>query len=137
MRLTRWIPTFLAFPLAGLLTIETVGAFDGSASGAAAGLLAGAVIGAGQWLALVVAMGALAGGAVGAAQATQLARGAAAWTLASAAAWVLGWLVTAEIIVDLDRGYVVFGSSGALTATLLTGLVLQRLLAPSPRVAVA
>ena len=36
MRLTRWIPTFLAFPLAGLLTIETVGAFDGSASGAAA-----------------------------------------------------------------------------------------------------
>ena len=54
-----------------------------------------------------------------------------------AAAWALGWLVTAEIIVDLHRGYVVFGSSGALTATLLTGVVLQRLLAPSPRVAVA
>ena len=52
MRLTRWIPTFLAVPLAGLITIETVGSFDGAASGAAAGLLAGAIVGGAQWLAL-------------------------------------------------------------------------------------
>jgi hypothetical protein len=48
----RWLPTFLAFPLGGLLAIETVGSLDDPLSAAAGGLLAGAVIGAGQWLAL-------------------------------------------------------------------------------------
>ena len=52
MTLKRWLPTFLAFPLGGLLALETVGAVTDPASAAAAGLLAGAVIGAGQWLAL-------------------------------------------------------------------------------------
>jgi hypothetical protein len=52
MTFTRWLPTFLAFPLGGLLAIETVGSLDDPLSAAAGGLLAGAVIGAGQWLAL-------------------------------------------------------------------------------------
>src|SRR3954447_19723960 len=52
MTFKRWLPTFLAFPLGGLLTIETVGSLHGPLSAAAGGLLAGAVIGTGQWLAL-------------------------------------------------------------------------------------
>jgi hypothetical protein len=48
----RWLPTFLAFPLGGLLAVHTVGAIDGPLSAAAGGALAGAIIGAGQWLAL-------------------------------------------------------------------------------------
>lgn len=48
----RWLPTFLAFPPAGLLVVETVGSIDGPLSAAVGGALAGAVIGAGQWLAL-------------------------------------------------------------------------------------
>jgi hypothetical protein len=52
MTFKRWLPTFLAFPLGGLLAIETVGSLDDPLSAAAGGLLAGAVIGTGQWLAL-------------------------------------------------------------------------------------
>ena len=52
MTLKRWLPTFLAFPLGGLLAFETVGSATGPATAAAGGLLAGAVIGVGQWLAL-------------------------------------------------------------------------------------
>ena len=51
MTFKRWLPTFLAFPLGGLLAIETVGSLDGPLAAAAGGLLAGAVIGGGQWLA--------------------------------------------------------------------------------------
>jgi hypothetical protein len=175
MTFTRWLPTFLAFPIGGLLAIEILGSRDDVASAAAGGLLAGAVIGAGQWLAVrssgigrrwigytagamaagtalaatitgtgtdradVVVTGLLAGAAVGAAQSTLLDRGprvAAAWTLAMGIAWALGWLVTSAVIVDLDRGHHVFGSSGAVVATLLTGLALHRLLtSPAPRAA--
>lgn len=52
MTFTRWLPTFLAFPLGGLLAIETVGSLHDPASAAAGGLVAGTIIGAGQWLAL-------------------------------------------------------------------------------------
>lgn len=52
MRFTRWLPTFLAFPIGGYLAFETVGSLDDPVSAAAGGLLAGAVIGGGQWLAL-------------------------------------------------------------------------------------
>ncbi len=165
MTFKRWLPTFLAFPLGGLLAIETVGSIEGPLSAAAGGLLAGAVIGAGQWLALrahgvgsrwigrtAVAMsagtavaaaatgagtdvpdlalsGLIAGAAVGAAQGGLLGRRAAAiWTAATAASWTLGWIATASIGVDVERGYHVFGSAGAILVTVLTGLVLRRVL---------
>jgi hypothetical protein len=48
----RLLPTFLAFPPAGLLVVETVGSIDGPLPAAAGGLVAGTIIGAGQWLAL-------------------------------------------------------------------------------------
>lgn len=170
MTFARWIPTFLAFPLGGLIAIETVGPVEGPLSAAAGGLLAGAILGAAQWLALkprgvppswialtsaamgiglllaalatdagtsvadVVLTGVIAGGTVGAAQSFVLGAGtraAVAWTGGCAAAWALGWFVTSQVIVDLDRGYHVFGSSGALVATLLTGLVLTTVARPS------
>jgi len=168
MTFKRWLPTFLAFPIGGLLAIETVGSLDDPVSAAAGGLLAGAVIGAGQWLALrsrgighrwvaytaaamaagsalaatvtgagteladVMVAGLVTGAAVGAAQSTLLAGGrrvSAVWTAVSAAGWSLGWLATWATIVDIERGYYVFGASGALLVTVLTGLALRRMAA--------
>jgi hypothetical protein len=172
MNFKRWLPTFLAFPVAGFLAIETVGSLTGPASAAAGGLLAGAVIGAAQWLALrprsigagwvaatatamaggaalaaaatgagtevadVMVNGLVAGAAVGAAQSVLLRRGlaaSAAWTATTALSWSLGWLVTSNVIIDIERGHHVFGSSGAIVVTIVTGLVLRRILAaPAP-----
>lgn len=162
MSFKRWLPTFLAFPIGGLLAIETVGGLHGPVSAAAGGLIAGAVIGAGQWLALkpagigprwiavtaaamaagatiaalitgagtahadVILAGAVTGAFVGGAQSTMLRERAALWTAATAAAWALGWLITSNVIVDLDRGHHVFGSTGAIAATLLTGLAVRK-----------
>ena len=169
MILKRWLPTFLAFPLGGLIAIETVGSVTGPVTAAAGGLLAGVIIGTAQWLALrprgidrrwiaataaamaagaalsaavtgagtdladVMVAGLVTGAAVGAAQSTLLAggRAAAAWTAVSAASWSLGWLTTWAVIVDVERGHHVFGSSGALLVTLLTGLALWRILGAS------
>jgi hypothetical protein len=169
MTFTRWLPTFLAFPLGGLLAIETVGSLGDPVSAAAGGLLAGAVIGAGQWLALrprgigrrwagytaaamaagtalaaavtgagteladVMLTGLVAGAAVGAAQSTLLERGrrvAAAWTAVTAASWPLGWLATWAVVgLNAERGFYVFGASGALLVTVVGGLTLRRVLA--------
>jgi hypothetical protein len=178
MTFKRWLPTFLAFPLGGLLAFETIGSLHDPVSAAAGGLLAGAVIGAGQWLALrshgigrrwagytatamaagsalaagatgagtdladVMVAGLVTGAAVGAAQSTLLPGGrrvAATWTSVTAAGWSLGWLASAGII-DLERGFHVFGASGALLVTVIGGLTLRRILAApagAARVAVA
>jgi hypothetical protein len=174
MRFMRWLPTFLAFPAGGLLTMATVGSLDGPVSGAVGGLIAGAVIGAAQWLALgttkrwiaytagamsvgtalaaavtgagteladLIVTGLIAGTAVGAAQGTILAASAArspradrarsrglvaAWAAVTAASWALAWLVTYTVVgVNADQGFFVFGSSGALVATVITGLALR------------
>ena len=167
MSFKRWLPTFLGFPLGGLLAIQTVGSIDSPLSAAAAGALAGAVIGAAQWLALrssgiralwiavtsaalaagsaltnvvtdagtdggeLAVGGLIAGAAIGSAQGLVLDRGpktAAVWTAVVSGSWCLGWLTTWAIGVDVERGYAVFGSSGAVVVTLLTGLALRRLL---------
>lgn len=46
----------------------------------------------------------------------------------TALAWPLAWLVTSAVIVDQERGFHMFGSSGALVATVVTGLALRRVL---------
>jgi len=161
--LLRWLPTFLAFPLAGLLVSVALGPVDSPALGALAGAIAGAVVGTAQWLALrgrgvsarwiaataigmsvgtaaaaaltgsatsvgaLAATGLLTGALVGAAQGLVI-RAVRVWAPAVAVAWSLGWVVTAQVIVDADSGYVVFGSSGAILATIATGLVAHRLL---------
>src|SRR5215207_392835 len=169
MTFKRWIPTFLAFPIAGAIAFQTLGSFDGPLAGAAGGLLAGAIIGAGQWLALrsggagrrwvahtaggmsaglalaavvtgagtevpdLVVGGLIAGTVVGATQSTLLARGAATWTAVTGAGWALAWLTTSQVIVDAERGFYVFGSSGALIVTLVTGLALRVILVAPAR----
>jgi hypothetical protein len=87
--------------------------------------------GAGTGLADVMVAGLITGAAVGVAQSRLLPggnRGAVAWTVASSASWSLGWLASAGV-VDIERGFHVFGASGALLVTVLTGVALRRLAA--------
>ena len=99
--------------------------------GMAAGSAVSAVLtGAGTDVQSLVLSGLVTGAAIGGAQAVALGRGPAAraaWTGAVTGAWALGWLTTSSIGVDVERGYAVFGLSGTLVATTLTGLVLARL----------
>ena len=83
------------------------------------------VTGAGTELQDLMVTGLIAGAAVGAAQGTILGA-TAAWTAITAASWSLAWLVTYAVVgVNADQGFFVFGSSGALVATLITGLALR------------
>lgn len=101
--------------------------------------LGAAVTGAGTELGDLVLTGLIAGTAVGAAQSTLLApsrRVAAAWTAVTGASWAGAWLVSGTVIgVNADQGFYVFGASGALVATALTGLALRRLVVANPAVA--
>jgi hypothetical protein len=72
-------------------------------------------------------MGACTGLAIGLAQAAVLPASAvrrAVWAGVTPLLWALGWLITSQVIVDVDAQYATFGASGALVATLLGGLVL-------------
>ena len=121
--LAQW----LALRPAGL-SILWVGA---TASAVALGsAIAAAITGAGTSGGALVLSGLITGALVGAAQALVVGGGVrvvAVWTALVAAAWGLGWFVTANVIVDADRGYVTFGASGAVLATVLTGLFVRRL----------
>ena len=112
-----------------------------AAAMAAGSALAAAVTGAGTELADVMLAGLITGAAVGAAQSTLLPGGwrvSAAWTSISAAGWSVGWLAAWATIVDIERGYYVFGAGGALIVTVLTGLMLRRIfVAPRTRTSVA
>jgi hypothetical protein len=91
---------------------------------AAGSAVAAVVTGAGTEVQDLVITGLIAGGAVGAAQATIL--GSAYWAAVTAASWSLAWLVSYAVIgANADQGFIVFGSSGALVATLITWLALR------------
>jgi len=95
--------------------------------------LAAVATGAGTTTPALVISGLVTGAVVGAAQGFALRRGlriAALWAATVSISWAIGWLVPANVIVDAENGYVAFGSSGALFATALTGLVLRRILGP-------
>ncbi|MBT2594672.1 hypothetical protein [Arthrobacter sp. ISL-72] len=154
---------WLAFQVAGLITGPLTAALAGVIAGAVIGgaqwlalgpaagwrWLAGAVLGMGAGSALaavvtgagtttpaLVMSGLLTGAVIGAAQGVALQRGLrvrALWAATVSLSWGLGWLVTANVIVDAENGYAAFGSSGALVATALTGLVLRRILGPDVR----
>jgi hypothetical protein len=94
--------------------------------------LSSALTGTGTELENLMVTGFIEGAVMGAAQAAVLARGplvTLAWTAVVAVAWSLGWLTTWAIGVDVESEYAVFGSSGAIVATIITGLALWRLLA--------
>ncbi len=42
----------------------------------------------------------------------------ATWAVVTPVLWALGWLITSQVIVDVDAQYATFGASGALVATL-------------------
>ena len=96
-----------------------------AAAMAAGSAISVGVTNAGTDRADVMLAGLITGGLVGAAQSTLLPRAAAVWTAVTAGGWALAWLTTSAVIVDIERGYAVFGSSGAVVVTLLTGLTLR------------
>jgi hypothetical protein len=154
---------WLAFQVAGSITSPLTGTLAGVIAGAAIGdaqwlalgrvagwrwfaatvlgmgagsSLAAVATGAGTTTPALVISGLVTGAVVGAAQGFALHRGLrvkALWAATVSVSWALGWLVTANVIVDAENGYVAFGSSGALLATALTGLVLRRILGPVVR----
>jgi len=101
-----------------------------AAATAAGAALSAVLTGSGTEVSELMLSGLVTGAVVGAAQGSMLgggARTAAAWAAVTASALSLGWLVTSQVIVDAERGFHAFGSSGALVATVLTGLALRAL----------
>jgi hypothetical protein len=103
-----------------------------TAVGQAVGLAVGApLVGYGTEPRDLAVQGAIAGLAIGILQALVLRRGAADgrwWALASPALWVTGWLVTWAGRIDVDQQFFNFGAYGAITYTVLSGLLLVWLL---------
>jgi hypothetical protein len=50
-----------------------------------------------------------------------------------AVAWPVGWTVTWAVGVDVERGYAVFGSTGALVFAAITGLAMLLMLSGRTR----
>ena len=81
-------------------------------------------------------LGAISGLAIGVAQFPLLAQGPLAtaprtasvwWAPITAAAWAIGWTVSASIGIDVESRWAVFGASGAIVAAVITGLGLWML----------
>ena len=94
----------------------------------AAGVAAGAALVDYQTeLDSLVVQGAVAGAVLGVAQAvvlmTQLERLAFVWPLFLSGTFALGWAITTSAGIDVDQQFTIFGSSGALAATLLTAVL--------------
>lgn len=105
--------------------------------GMSGGLALGAVaVGYRTALPDLALMGALNGLVLGFTQALALPRqvGRRRWIWAAfmPALWSLGWTVTTLARIAVDQQFIVFGASGALLVTAITGLILNRLL-PVPQ----
>jgi len=128
----------------GLLTGAILGAVQAWAMGqarprtltwtvaTAVGLMAGVAAGAALVdyrtdLGSLVVQGAVGGALVGIAQAVvlvpRLGALAFAWPLVLSASFAIGWAVTTSAGIDVDQQFTIFGSSGALVATLLTAVL--------------
>jgi hypothetical protein len=98
-----------------------------TALGVATGDGVGALLtGAGTGIGDLLIIGAVTGVAVGLLQWALLrgrVRAAILW-VPVAVAWPIGWTVTWAVGVDVERGYAVFGSTGALVFAAITGLVM-------------
>lgn len=73
--------------------------------------------------------GLVAGLFVGLAQALSQKRSIAAiglWAISVSATWSIAWFITSKVIVDVEYGYAIFGSSGALVATTILTFILPR-----------
>jgi hypothetical protein len=116
-----WIAATALGMGAGLaLSLALLGTSTDGAALPLRGLIAGAVLGIAQYMLL-----------------RSVSSRALVWALVVALCWALGWMITRAAGVDLTLQWSVFGSSGALTFQLLTGLTLAWMLrrdkvAPSP-----
>ncbi len=104
-----------------------------TALGVAIGDAVGALItDAGTNLGALLVTGLATGVAVGLLQWGVALRGrlplASLWAPVVAVAWPLGWTVPWAIGVDVERGYYVFGASGALVFAAITGLAMLLML---------
>ena len=112
------------------LAATVVGMAAGSAGAAAA-------TGAAMTVAALAISGLTAGLMVGVAQGIAARwswRVIAAWASAVSFAWSAGWVITAYVITDnVERGFIIFGLSGAALVTVITALVLRRILGPIPK----
>ncbi len=104
-----------------------------TALGVAIGDAVGALLtDAGTGLGALLTTGLATGVAVGLLQWGLVLRGrlplASLWAPVVAVAWPLGWTVPWAIGVDVERGYYVFGASGALVFAAITGLAMLLML---------
>ena len=78
-----------------------------------------------------IVLGVVSGVLIGAVQAALLIRVGIAnawiWIPVTAAAWAIGWLITASVGVALEPGWPVYGASGALVSQIITAVALWRL----------
>lgn len=165
--LIRWIPTFLAFPLGGLLAVLALGPVRDPLAAAVSGAMVGLTLGLLQWwalkplglsfdwawstaVALMVAspiawaivsystaipsltmwgliVGAIVGLAQSLSQRLPLKR-VVSWSLLVSGACGLAWFISANVIVDAEASYAVFGSTGALAATALLAIFVNPVL---------
>jgi hypothetical protein len=107
-----------------------------TALGMGLGLLLGATaVGFQTSLADVAVMGALTGAALGVAQAVALpaqTRRRWLWAVAMPPLWALGWMVTTLAGIPVEEQVTIFGASGAVTFSALSGLLLYGLLLRRP-----
>lgn len=90
-----------------------------------------ALTGAGTSIGNLLITGVVSGVAVGLGQGALLGgrvRAPGAWPLVVALAWPLGWTVTWAVGIDVERGYAVFGSTGALAFAAITGAAMLLIL---------
>jgi hypothetical protein len=140
------VDSFAAALAAGVVTGAVVGAGQSLASshrldpsrwilattvGTGLGLALGATaLGFGTSLADLAAMGAITGLVLGGSQSLALparTRYRLAWAAAIPALWALGWTVTTLSGIAVDRQFSIFGASGAITFSALSGLLLNQL----------
>ena len=124
LRSRTWIPATVLGMSAGLaLGAAAVGYRTALPDLALMGALNGLVLGVAQALALPQALG----------------RHRWIWAAAMPALWSLGWTVTTLAKIAVDQQFIVFGASGAVLVTAITGLLLNHLLPvpPSPRPTIA
>ena len=121
-RYTRVGPEWILATALGLALGDALGALlTGAGTGLGAllvtGLATGVAVGLLQWgLALrnLLPLGSL-------------------WPPVVAIAWPLGWTVTWAFGIDVERGYYVFGATGALVFATITGLAMLLMLRGLPR----
>jgi hypothetical protein len=111
-----------------------------TALGVALGDALGALLaGAGPEIGDLLITGLATGVAVGLLQWGLVLRGrllvASLWPLVVAIAWPIGWMVTWAAGIDVERGYYVFGSTGALVFAAITGAAMWLMLSGSSRAA--